>query len=99
MEELVQSDLVLRLASEEAAHYWPMERELLAVIAEQLSALVYITAKVHGGKNLPDPLQVPRPGRYDEAATRVTSETQQKPKNVVSFSEFARMHAPPPQEG
>ena len=43
-----------------------MDRELLATIAEQLSALVILTAKVYGGKNLPEPLSVPRPGQYDE---------------------------------
>lgn len=41
--------------------YWPMERELLAVIAELLHSLVRITHKAHGGKGTPKPLRIPRP--------------------------------------
>lgn len=96
--ELLDNPLVLNAARGEAERFWPVERELLSVIAEQVSTLVYITAKVHGAKNLPDPLQVPRPSGLPEPepdvpVTRMSghSPRSQSGSNVVSFSEFARM--------
>jgi hypothetical protein len=72
------------IIAREAESYWSVERELLATIAEIAHALLLVTAKAYGGKGLPEPLHIPRPGeRRSDPDTQVTGE------NVISFSEFA----------
>lgn len=61
MSELVQSSALLDAFAGELGGYWPMERELLATIAELLSSLVIITLKAHGARRVPQQLKVPRP--------------------------------------
>jgi hypothetical protein len=80
LDQITQSDLVTRAFAEEMAEYWPVEYELLAVIAEQMSALLLAFLRVHGAKNVGEPLRIPRP------ATRVADD---EPK-AISFREFAR---------
>jgi hypothetical protein len=76
----------------EIDHYWPMERELLATIAETLHSLLLVTAKAYGGKNLPEQLRIPRPGQpewgFESPPGTPAGEGSAK---VLSFSEFATM--------
>lgn len=76
----------------ELDNYWPVERELLATIAETLHSLLLVTAKVYGGKNLPEQLRIPRPGR-PERGFESPGETlaEQGSATILSFSEFATM--------
>ena len=82
--ELMDSELMIRSAAEAYERFWPMERELLATIAEQLWVLIYVTSKAYGGKNLPDPLQVPRPTQR-AADTRMADPSE----GMMRFGEFA----------
>jgi hypothetical protein len=49
------------------AEAWTVERELLATLVEVTHALLIVTLKAHGAKNVGQPIQVPRPHR-DTAA-------------------------------
>lgn len=66
----MSDELLMDSFVKELEDYWPMERELLALIAEILHSLLLVTAKAHGGKSLPKPLKVPRPlsARGEEVA-------------------------------
>jgi len=79
----------------ELDNYWPIERELLATIAETLHSLLLVTAKVYGGKNLPEPMRIPRPGQGFEAERGFESPGEalaaQGGATVLSFTEFATM--------
>lgn len=65
-----------------------MERELLALIVERLDVLTVMYAKVHGGKNVPDPIRIPRPS---DPATQITDSIADADGTVVSFSKFASL--------
>ena len=90
----MRSELFGRVLAQETADYWPVERELLAVIAETLSAILVSNLKWYGAKGVGKPLSIPRPtatqlgifgeGPPEDADTRVSD-------NVISFSQFRQM--------
>jgi hypothetical protein len=92
---VLRSDLFARVLNDEYADYWPVERELLATIVDELSYLIHIFLRANGAKNVPEPYRVPRPeqtrlGRHiAEPDTRVAD--MGAGGNVISFSQFKRM--------
>ena len=90
---MTQSELVLRAFAEEAATYWPMEYELLAVIAEQQSALLVAFLRANGAKNVGKPLTIPRPRHLTPAEldTQVSEGRHEAKSNVISFGAFKEM--------
>jgi len=62
-ESLLTDDRTWDAFDQEVRDFWPMERELLALIAELLHSLVRVTSKAHGAKSIPPQLHIPRP--YD----------------------------------
>jgi hypothetical protein len=47
---------------------WSTEAELLALLADQLAQLTYVTLRAHGAKGATRPRPLPRPGRTGAAA-------------------------------
>lgn len=45
----------------ELESYWPVQYELLAAILERMDALLVVTLKANGAKNVGKPVRVPRP--------------------------------------
>lgn len=80
MSELLESDLLLEEFSKEVKEFWPIERELLALIVEILHSLLLVTLKANGAKKAPPPLRIPRPGS-------VTADTAAEP---VSMGDYVR---------
>lgn len=62
--------------TDEYATFWPVERELLAVIAELLHVLVTVTLKANGAKRTPPPLHIPRPHGVGETKRAPISITE-----------------------
>lgn len=75
------SDAVVAKNKEEA-EVWTTDRELLAMTAELVHALLLVTLRVHGAKDVGEPLHFPRPWDEERPARA------QKP--AVSFGQFAR---------
>ena len=48
--------------------HWSTEAELLAVLADQLAQLTWVTLKAHGAKGAARPRPLPRPGQTGAAA-------------------------------
>jgi hypothetical protein len=94
-----RSELVIRALVAEQSEYWPMHYELLAVIAEQQSALLIAFLRAYGAKGVGKPLHVPRPqhtrlGRIGEPVGELDTQISAPgpgPPNVISFSKFKEM--------
>src|SRR5580693_5854333 len=48
--------------------HWSTEAELLAVVADQLAQLTWVTLRAHGAKNAARPRPLPRPGIRAQSA-------------------------------
>jgi hypothetical protein len=95
LDQVTRSDLVARAFNRAYQEHWPVQTELLASILEHLSALLIVTLRAHGAKNVGKPITVPRPklGSMPRPAadTRVSEDTPAPPGNVISFSKFKEM--------
>jgi hypothetical protein len=78
---------------------WSTEAELLAVLADHLAALTWVTMRAHGAKNVPKPRPLPRPGLRDtHNANRVTRDVSVRQPlssdaNAGSWADAARQLA------
>ena len=96
-DQVMRSELFGRVLAQEVSEYWPPERELLAVIAETLSAILISNLKWYGAKGVGKPLTIPRPhhttlGRFGDSPPEDAGEpSDTRVSNVISFSQFKQM--------
>jgi hypothetical protein len=81
VEDLLASDLAFEMALDEFKYQWTQEHELLATIADQLSALTRVMLQAYGAKNVAPFTPYPRPERKKAVAAVPAT-------NVISFGEF-----------
>jgi hypothetical protein len=78
-----------------AGQQWSTEAELLAVVADHLAALTWVTMRAHGAKNVPKPRPMPRPpqpgGAAPPAAQPTPGPSQPGAAKASSWADAAAM--------
>jgi|HubBroStandDraft_3_1064219.scaffolds.fasta_scaffold11866_2 hypothetical protein len=82
-------------AARRGGQQWSTEAELLAVVADHLAALTWVTMRAHGAKNVPKPRPMPRPpqpgGAAPPAAQPTPGPSQPGAAKASSWADAAAM--------
>jgi hypothetical protein len=73
---------------------WSTEAELLAILADEVAQLTWVTLRAHGAKGAARPRPLPRPGQAAaRAANRVTPHAEPGAAKAGTWADAARILA------